>query len=266
MPEPSSFLKNLATAAAEPGMLLDYALYRMGRKSAQSPFGARLTGRTYSELRAIRNLRPGPHEMDLIRSLPADGVMFDIGAHVGIWTCALATAHPRATVHAFEASPRTFNALQQNCGRNKLRNVVLNQVAVSDSSGALEFQSPRKGSLFARIRADGNAQHRFDDAEVVVVPALRLDDYCRTKAIGRIDFLKVDVEGAEPRVLRGLLSEIPVGRMWIEVDETNLADMGQSIAELAEVVTTAGYRFLARDGSETDIRKYREDNMLVVPR
>jgi oligoribonuclease (3'-5' exoribonuclease) len=67
-------------------------------------------------------------------------------------------------------------------------------------------------------------------------------------------------------VLRGLLSEIPVGRMWIEVDETNLADMGQSIAELAEVVTTAGYRFLARDGSETDIRKYREDNMLVVPR
>jgi FkbM family methyltransferase len=263
---PSSLLKNLATVAAHPGTLFDYALYRMGRKSAESPFGARLAGATYSELLTIRNLRPGQDEIDLIRSLPEQAVMFDVGAHVGIWTCALATAHPRGSVHAFEASPGTFATLRRNVGRNNLGNVALNQVAVSDSTGTLEFQAPKNASVFGRIRAAGNSQHRFDQSEIVTVPALRLADYCRAKGIERIDFLKVDVEGAEPRVLRGLLSEIPVGKIWIEVDEGNLTDMGQSISELAEVVTAAGYRFLMSDGSETDIRKRRQPNMLVVPR
>lgn len=262
----SSILKKLRTVAADPRMALDYALYRMGRKSVGSPFGAHLTGTTYSELRSIRNLRPGPHELHLIRSLPADGILVDVGAHVGIWTCALATAHHKASIHAFEASPQTFMTLQQNVRRNKLGNVVLNQAAVSQSNGFLEFQAPCNASVFGRIRADGNTQGRFDHAENIMVPSVRLADYCRTKAIKRIDFLKVDVEGAEPRVLRGLLSVIPVSKIWIEVDEANLLDMGHSIAELAEVVSSAGYRFLMQDGSETDIRVHKQGNMLVVPR
>ena len=262
----SSILEKLTIVAAQPRLIFDYALYRMGRKSAESPFGVRLMGATYSEIRSIRNLRPGPHEIQLIRSLPADGVLFDVGAHVGTWTCALATAHPQASIHAFEASPQTFITLRHNVDRNKLANVVLNQAAVSDSSGYLEFQAPRNASVFGRIRADGNAQHRFDHAEIVSVPCLRLADYCRAKEIKYIDFLKVDVEGAEPRVLRGVLSEIPVGRLWIEVDEANLADMGHSLAELAEVVTSAGYRFLMKDGLEANICERRDGNMLVLRR
>ena len=262
----TSLLKTCATVASDPVIALDYALYRLGRNAATSSFGARLEGATYSELRTIRNLALGPREQALISSLPSQGVFFDVGAHVGIWTSALAMAHPGATVHAFEASPETFRTLNRNIEKNNITNAILNQTAVSDESGFLQFQAPRNGSVFGRIHADGNSQHRFDNAAIVDVPALRLADYCRTHGIGNIDFLKIDVEGAEIRVLRGILSHIPVGRMWIEIDERNLADMGHSIAEMAYIVTGAGYRFVLSDGSETDIRAHHEGNMLILPR
>jgi FkbM family methyltransferase len=222
----TSALKTCATLASHPLIALDYTLYRLGRKAATSPFDARLEGSTYSELRTIRNLTPGPREQALIRSLPHQGVFIDVGAHVGLWTSALAMAHPAATVHAFEASPDTFRTLQRNIETNNIANAILNQTAVSDVEGSIQFQAPRNGSVFGRIRADGNSQHRFDNAAIVDVPALRLADYCRTRGITNIDFLKIDVEGAEIRVLRGVLSHIPIGRIWIEIDELNLADMG----------------------------------------
>ena len=51
----------------------------------------------------------------------------------------------------------------------------------------------------------------------------------------------------------------------MEVDEPNLIDLGHSILELHETITSLGYRVVLRNGTNTDIRLHREGNMLVFP-
>jgi FkbM family methyltransferase len=266
-----SLRQNISTVLHKPTVALDYATYKLGRRTVSVVFGGKLAGSTYSEIGSIRNLRPSRLEAELISSLPGVGVIFDVGAHVGIWTVPLALRHPNAMIHSFEASPKTFRNLEANVRRNHLRNVRLVQVAVSDRNGTLSFQIPHKGSLFSRILSSDNGRHRFDSADILEVPSVCLADYCRERDIDSIEFVKVDVEGAEVQVMRGLdplLKSKRIQKIWIEVEPENLAEMGHSVAELADLVHAHGYIFslLSEPDRPIDIRVERESNMLVRPR
>ena len=202
--------------------------------------------------------------------LPERGDIFDVGAHIGIWTLPLALGRPHSRIHAFEGSPLTFRQLKQNVVRNGITNVRTVHAAVCDDSGSVLFQMPDNASVFGRISSAGNSRGRYDHASRVEVPSLALADYCNVQDIKYIELLKIDVEGAEVDVLRGVLPMLRQGEVrmiWMEIDEANLQDSGHSISELASLVEECRYGFyrLSNPNQLVDIRVAREGNMLVKP-
>src|SRR5262249_34099075 len=218
-------------------------------------------------------------EAKMIRSLSSNYPLFiDIGANVGVWTVALATAHPEAHVYSLEPTPNTFSVLRHNVALNRLQNVTATQIAVSDSAGVLPFQVTENMSVLNRLApskesAENLHRGRFTNARTIEVKSVRLDDFCKDRHIDRIGFLKLDVEGAEVCVLRGaeyLLRNRAIESIWIEVEPDNLREMGDSVDDLAALMNSMGYTFhmLRPDGSPSpavDIRCERVPNMMAKP-
>jgi FkbM family methyltransferase len=264
-----SRLRDYARATlANPGFALGYVEFLMGGTAATA-FGGQLRAGTYSELMSARSLALSEGELKLLGRLAPEGICFDVGAHIGIWTVPLALGYPRAQVHSFEGSPSTFITLQNNIARNRITNVTLVQAAACNRSGTVSFQMPG-GSIWGRIASTGNSRGRYNQAEKVDVPALELAEYCRSKHINCIEFCKVDVEGAEVEVLEGLapmLKSHNVKNIWIEIDDVNLSDFGYSVSELYDVLAEYRYDLYHQSDLTTpiDIRVEHSSNMLARP-
>jgi Met-10+ like-protein len=151
------FLRNAITATRHPDIALEYARWRIGsvigRPSlVKGAFGTQLHASSFAELRSTRGFVPNSSEAKMILGLSSNCPLFvDIGANVGVWTLALAAAHPNAHVYCLEPAPDTFNVLRNNIALNRLRNISAAQLAVSDSGGVLTFQVSEQDSIFNRL-------------------------------------------------------------------------------------------------------------------
>ncbi|HEY1241959.1 MAG TPA: FkbM family methyltransferase [Bryobacteraceae bacterium] len=127
-------------------------------------------------------------------------VFFDAGAHIGEYTVmAASSVGADGQVHAFEAQPATAELLRRSCDANRLQNAVVNTCAVSDHEGELEFDICSDPTMSA-IATPTRTRHR--SLGRIRVPAITLDAYCERTDVWP-DLLKIDVEGAELRVLQG---------------------------------------------------------------
>lgn len=142
-----------------------------------------------------------PTETDLVkRTIQAGDVALDIGAHIGYYTLMLARlVGPNGRVFAFEVDPDNFALLRKNVEINGYRNVTLVQKAVSDRTGTIRLFLADTNSAQHTICSAG----RSEGSASVEVEAIRLDDYFEGYT-GRIDFVKMDIEGSEPAVFRGM--------------------------------------------------------------
>jgi FkbM family methyltransferase len=135
--------------------------------------------------------------------LTAGNVMLDIGANIGWFTLlgAKCTA-PGGQVHAFEPRPDTFAMLRRTIADNELSEAVtLYDVALSDRAGSVSLQWERAtdnpGHTFFAARGGEADGSRF---ESVAARTVVLDELLPEVAP---DFVKIDVEGAEPLALAG---------------------------------------------------------------
>ena len=120
--------------------------------------------------------------------LPKNGTALDIGANIGVTSAILSEVAPLGVVHAFEPNPDVFSVLARNIKKNDL-NVTAHQTALGDAAGTVRFAGD---SAYGHVSADGVSV--ACDTVDAVVARLRLD---------RVDFIKIDVEGFEWRVLKG---------------------------------------------------------------
>jgi FkbM family methyltransferase len=276
--------RNAVTATRHPTIAFEYARWRIGNAIGRpflvdGAFDTQLQASSYTEFLLTRALVPGASEAKMIHNLSSNYPLFiDIGAHVGVWTVALAAAHPKAHVYCFEPTPTSFTMLRHNVALNRLQNVTATQIAVSDSDRFLSFQMTEHTSIYNRVApskesAEDLHRGRFTTARTLEVKSISLDDFCKDRCIERIGFLKIDVEGAEVCVLKGaeqLLRNQAIDLIWIEVDPDNLRELGDSIDELATVMKNMRYTFhiLRPDGSPgppVDIRYQRSLNMMAKP-
>jgi FkbM family methyltransferase len=158
-------------------------------------------------------------------------VVADIGAHVGIETLMLSRwVGPTGSVLSIEADEATFGRLRLNCDVNGLTNVELIHRAVSDHNGTLRFAA--SAEVTSHVLADGEV----GGAEQTVVCS-RLDDLIFTTGGGRLDVVKVDVEGHEGAVLRG------ASRVLAELRPVFLIEIHhpEALAECVTLLREAGY-------------------------
>jgi len=124
--------------------------------------------------------------------LSKDAVVLDIGANIGFWSRHLARICPDGRVFAFEPSHKTFNFLLANCLH--FENIHPLCLALSDMAG--------KAELSQNLSSDVRHLLRGSEGRGEFVDVLTLDLWAETN-IGRLDFVKLDVEGAELKVLKG---------------------------------------------------------------
>jgi FkbM family methyltransferase len=178
--------------------------------------------------------------------------VFDIGANAGIFSLAALAANPHATVHAFEPTPEIAARLRATASMNGLFNLTVNEVAVGDHDG---------DATLRRWRGAGNSNEgmNFITTDGSVGEAVRLvslDRYCADRSIERIDLLKIDIQGNEPRAFAGaarLLRERRIGTVFAELSWDS-ARPDEPAAQLVAMLADAGFVF-SPPGANLDWRK-----------
>jgi len=154
-----------------------------------------------------RSFAYGSWEPEVVRSIQ-DHVhsgtrVLDIGAQSGFYSLLLSRlVGPEGMVFAFEPLPANFRVLEENLRLNSIQNVMIRREAVSDFSGNISFDFPRE-----EVSLIAGPVLPSDNLGTFQVPAISLDDFFRQ--IGQpIQFIKMDVEGAETAVLRGAVQTL----------------------------------------------------------
>lgn len=165
-------------------------------------------------------------EMAILVRLAGTGnvkTVFDVGANRGEWCDLAIKLFPGAEIHAFEIVPETFNHLQRRFG--SVRNVVLNGIGLSNREGPINvYFLPEHHALATCVAGFSEWFHGYYPT-IQRVSTITGDHYCTSKGIEAIDFLKIDVEGFEPQVLRGfkgMLSRARIDVIQFEYGYVNI--------------------------------------------
>jgi FkbM family methyltransferase len=180
-----------------------------------------------------------PEQARLVRDVIGPGMRFvDVGAHVGYFSVlAGKLVGPAGVVFAFEPHPRNFDLLLANVWRNGLTNVLCFPWAVGESCGFAEL-----------FEASGNSgDHRLYHTEgeqraAVSVRCVALDALVALRP--PVDFIKVDVQGAEQAAMRGmeqLLATSPRATIALEYWPYGMARFGSDVPQVLPYYRQLGY-------------------------
>jgi len=126
---------------------------------------------------------------------------FDIGANIGYYTfLAAALLEGRGQVHSFEPWDTLYKQLEYNATQNNFSCLHLNQQAVSDRNGVANLFLPSEGHWTNASLIEGF----WDQIGTQQVDVVRFDTYCDKHMIEKVDLVKIDVEGGELGVLKGM--------------------------------------------------------------
>jgi FkbM family methyltransferase len=199
---------------------------------------------SFSEYWSFQDIIPEPERLFVVNCLAAktNGLAFDIGANIGAFTCMIASMGH--SVHSFEPIPETFCRFKNNVKHNRLLNRTnLNCLAVGKEQGLVTFRVEEDAPATNRMEIPGELSSH-DTSSSQTVAAVSLDEYCATKGVEFIDFLKVDVEGMEPFVLKGahnLFTQRKIAAVLIEICPGNLRAVGLTPAALFHEFECAHY-------------------------
>ena len=147
------------------------------------------------------------------------GIALDIGANVG--THSLAFAQHFAHVHAFEPNPALWPSFERNITLNHLSNVHLHKVGLGNKDADLPFYLIEKSNFGLGTVSRREAGHDLPLKEVGRVPIRAADRYLVAKSIGPIDAIKMDVQGYELEVVRGLADVLQRDRPIVGVEASS---------------------------------------------
>lgn len=183
--------------------------------------------------------------------------IFDVGAHHGESVVYLKTLFPNASIHSFEPDPDSFDVLSASA----IEGVSYFNLALSDADGMASFYRNKishTNSLFkvnlnsrdsigiANAVAENDTQYFEGFNEEVKVAATRLDSFSKQHSIGQIDLLKIDVQGAECRVLAG--GSVTLRNTKVIVLEINFFDYYEhqtSFLDIENILSPLGFRFFS---------------------
>jgi len=128
-----------------------------------------------------------------------DGAVFiDVGANVGSFTEAVIGVRKNITAHIFEPVPQYYSWLTNKFSNNP--NIVINGVALSEKEGQFSIWTDNINLGWNTMISEKIS----DTMQEIVIKTIVFDDYARLHNITRIDAIKIDVEGAEFKVLKGM--------------------------------------------------------------
>jgi len=165
----------------------------------------------------------------------------DVGAHVGLWTVAFAVHFPGADILAIEPSKYSFGFLRQNTEKYASR-IETKKLALGNKAQNVTISLPTQAQKRqTKLRDTGQISvYGLDDYCREIVPMDTLDNIVSRK----VDWIKIDVEGAEKLVLLGAEKTIAKDRpiLQVEMRDINQSMAHESVWDLLEYITNGlGY-------------------------
>ena len=190
-----------------------------------------------------------PNEFFLLSQVLRPGMTFvDAGANMGLYTLfAARKIGERGVVLAIEPSTRECQRLLKNVAVNSLSNVRVLQNAVSDSHSEVDLlvaEDARSGhNTLGAFAYDTSLATRES------VHAERLDDIVQREGLSRVDIIKLDIEGAELRALKGAVGILDRFRplLLLELADRALRHQDSSSSQIWDFCRQRGYKLFAFD-------------------
>jgi FkbM family methyltransferase len=197
----------------------------------------------------------------LIRSLipkdTAQPVVLDIGGHKGESIGFLRKVFPAALIHSFEPAPEAFAELRllEN-ERTHCHNVAVTDVdgpivfygnAVSHTNSVFRVNTDSRDSLFfTKQRGAGHAVPEQMFNRRIEVSSVRLASFCKRHAIQHVDLMKLDVQGAERKVLDGAEGLLQAtDNIVLEIMLFDYYEHQSSFLEIESALHPAGFRLFS---------------------
>jgi FkbM family methyltransferase len=160
-------------------------------------------------------------------------LIIDVGSNIGLSIIYFRELAPRSRIIAFEPDPSLFRLLEENIRAMNYDGIELHQSAAWIENTELNFYS--EGSLAGSTEIDLKG-----GGKTINVKAERLHDFIPPNE--RVDFLKIDIEGAESAVLFDLAGKLEnVDNLFIEYH--SIVGKPQRLGEILSSVTKAGFRY-----------------------
>lgn len=235
---------------------------QIGFLSLMHYFLGTITGQTQDE-------RPIVKLLD--RVVRHGDVFFDVGANLGFYSFYVGPLCGKTgAIHAFEANPRLIPHLANSIELNKpLSNINLTAVAVGKQSNTfLPLYDPD------RIGCSSLHQHQWLNKDSMVqVPVITLDEYVKKNGVGRIDVMKIDIEGAELEAFQGMeevfrtcppgviICELmPFENVWgrDRIEVLHRADSAAGPSEIVQYLQSKGYDLYHIESADGRLRLLQE--------
>lgn len=178
---------------------------------------------------------------DLIGRLHNDDVFFDVGANIGLYSCLVGRSIPDGQVIAFEPHPKNLGKLQKNMSVNGVRGRTL-QFALSDVESVVPFDlGEGEAGVGKSSMVDSDHCGKKSVMNVRTVPG---DTLIERGEVPSPSVMKVDVEGAEAKVLNGLsetLNGSSCRLVYCEIHHDKLHEFESTAAEIRQQFREAGF-------------------------
>ena len=161
-------------------------------------------------------------------------VIYDCGANIGSSVLYFKKKYPQAKITAYEPSPKVYRLLEANVKKNNLRDIRLNQQAVWIKEEMLTFNDEG---------ADGGSIYAVSNTQKVNIQAI---DFLETmQKEDKIDFLKIDIEGAEHELIPHIAPALhKVENIFIEYHSFN--GQVQRLDNILTILTQHQFRYFIR--------------------
>lgn len=165
--------------------------------------------------------------------------IIDCGCNIGMSILYFKSLYPAATILGFEADPYIFSFLEKNIKSYRLENVTLINKAVWDAEDETL-------SFLAEGGAGGRLEQRSSGSKYIDVKTARLKNYISRE----VDFLKLDIEGAEHKVIADCADELKfVKTLFIEYH--SMPGVEQNLHHILEIANNAGFRYHIKEAYTT---------------
>lgn len=203
-----------------------------------------------------------PSVTNLLKKEVKQGMyVFDLGANIGWFTLVFSklvgdTGH----VYAFEPDPYYFGILKENIELNNLKNVSIYQLAISNKLGIAKFNLNKWFGTFV-LESKTITDNQLD------VKTISLDDFCKANNV-RADFIKMDIEGSEPKAFEGMRSVVLANHGIKIISEFNsyaIIDVGDSPEQYLDALERSGFNINQIDENNPgEFKPARKEKLLKL--
>ena len=191
-----------------------------------------------------------PQTTDLIqKNIFSGNIVVDIGANIGFFTLIMANGVKKeGKVFSFEPELENYKLLSKNVKENNLQNIILENKAVGNKNGSAEmYLASKENNIYSQ------SMHRIFSSKIVsqnstpiTIKIIKLDDFFeKLDLIKKINLIKIDVEGAEFDVLKGMNKILDSNKdlkIIMEFSLENLQDFGSKPDEVVDFLLKKNFK------------------------